>query len=103
MPSIAHNVASFDLFPRVNPNSLARNGLSPNRAEAVRYPDAFVAHIRALAATQDDDEFVALLNRDELKSSSGRRFKVAMIRWIRHEHHIHPSLTNLSTKTTMDR
>ena len=103
MPSIAHNVASFDLFPRVNPNSLARNGLSPNRAEAVRYPDAFVAHIRALAATQDDDEFVALLNRDELKSSSGRRFKVAMIRWIRHKHHIHPSLTNLSTKTTMDR
>src|SRR5262249_13511926 len=30
--------------------------LSPNRAEAVRYPDAFVAHIRALAATHDDDD-----------------------------------------------
>jgi len=46
--------------------------LSPNRAEAVRYPDAFVAHIRALAATHDDDEIVALLNRDDLKSSTGR-------------------------------
>jgi hypothetical protein len=62
--------------------------LSPNRAEAVRYPDAFVAHIRALAATHDDDEIVALLNRDDLKSSTGRRFTVAMIRWIRHTHHI---------------
>jgi len=90
MPSIGHNVASFDLFLRADPNSLARKRLSPNRAEAVRYPDAFVAHIRALAAAQDDDEIVALLNRDELKSSSGRRFTVAMIRWIRHKHHIHP-------------
>jgi hypothetical protein len=62
--------------------------LSPNRAEAVRYPDAFVAHIRALAATHDDDEIVALLNRDDLKSSTGRCFTVAMIRWIRHKHHI---------------
>src|SRR5216684_8651597 len=62
--------------------------LSPNRAEAVRYSDAFVAHIRALAATHDDDEIVALLNRDGLKSSTGRRFTVAMIRWIRYKHHI---------------
>src|SRR6266853_998982 len=62
--------------------------LSPNRAEAVRYPDAFVAHIRALAATHDDDEIVALLNRDGLKSSTGRCFTVGMIRWIRHKHHI---------------
>src|SRR6202043_138505 len=62
--------------------------LSPNRAEAVRYPDAFVAHIRALAAAHDDDEIVALLNRNALKSSTGRRFTVAMIRWIRHKHHI---------------
>jgi len=62
--------------------------LSPNRAEAVRYPDAFVAHIRALAATHDDDEIVALLNRNGLKSSTGKRFTVSMIRWIRHKHHI---------------
>src|SRR5258708_31551359 len=44
--------------------------LSPNRPEAVRYPDAFVTHIRALAATHDDDEIVALLNRHPLKSST---------------------------------
>jgi hypothetical protein len=67
--------------------------LSPNRAEAVRYPDAFVAHIRALAATHHDDEIVALLNRDGLKSSTGRCFTVSMIRWIRHKHsHSKPAM-----------
>jgi hypothetical protein len=41
-----------------------------------------------LAATHDDDEIVALLNRNGLKSSTGKRFTVSMIRWIRHKHHI---------------
>jgi hypothetical protein len=62
--------------------------LSPNRAEAVRYPDAFIAHIRTLAATHDDNEIVALLNHDGLTSSTGRRFTVSMIRWIRYKHRI---------------
>jgi hypothetical protein len=62
--------------------------LSPNRAEAVRYPDAFIAHIRALAAIHDDDEIVAQLNRDRLTSPTGRRFTVSMIRWIRYKHRI---------------
>ena len=90
MRSIVHNIVSFDLFPRANPNSLARKRLPPNRAEAVRYRDAFDAHIRVLAATHDDDEIVALLNRADRKSSSGRRLAVAMIRWIRHKHRIQP-------------
>jgi DNA invertase Pin-like site-specific DNA recombinase len=62
--------------------------LSPNRAEELRYPDAFVARIRALAATLDDDGIVALLNRDGITSSTGRCFTVSMIRWIRHKHRI---------------
>jgi hypothetical protein len=62
--------------------------LSPNRAEAIRYPDAFITHIRALAATHDDDEIVALLNRDGLTSSTGKPFTVSMIRWIRYKHRI---------------
>ena len=41
-----------------------------------------------LAATHDDDEIVALLNRDGLTSSTGRRFTVSMIRWIRYKHRI---------------
>jgi hypothetical protein len=60
--------------------------LAPNRAEAVRYHDAFVARIRALAVMHDDDEIVALLNRDGLTSSTGKPFTVSMIRWIRHKH-----------------
>src|ERR1700692_1384787 len=60
--------------------------LAPNRAEAVRYHDAFVARIRGLAVTHDDDEIIALLKRDGLTSSTGKSFTVSMIGWIRHKH-----------------
>jgi hypothetical protein len=67
--------------------------LSPNRPDVVRYPDAFVARIRALASRHDDHEIVALLDRDGLKSSTGKPFTVSMIRWIRYKHRIFgPSL-----------
>ena len=62
--------------------------LAPNRAEAVRYHDTFITQIRALAAMHDDDEIVALLNRDDLTSSTGKPFTVSMIRWIRYKHRI---------------
>ena len=62
--------------------------LAPNRAEAVRYHEAFVARIRALAVTHDDDEIITLLKRDGLTSSTGKPFTVSMIRWIRHKHRI---------------
>jgi DNA invertase Pin-like site-specific DNA recombinase len=62
--------------------------LPPNRAEELRYPDAFVAHIRTLAATLDDAEIVAMLDRDGLTSSTGKRFTVSMIRWIRYKYRI---------------
>src|ERR1700751_2811945 len=62
--------------------------LAPNRAEAVRYHDAFVARICSLAVMHDDDEIVALLNRDGLTSSTGKPFTISMIRWIRHKHRI---------------
>ena len=62
--------------------------LSPNRAEELRYPDAFVANVRALAATLDDAEIVAMLDRDGLTSSTGKQFTVSMIRWIRYKYRI---------------
>ena len=62
--------------------------LSPNRAEELRYPDAFVAHVRALAATLDDAGIVAMLDRDGLTSSTGKHFTVSMIRWIRYKYRI---------------
>jgi hypothetical protein len=60
----------------------------PNRPEAVRYPDEFVAKIRALAELHDDHEIVAQLKSDGQTSSTGRPFTVSMIRWIRYKHRI---------------
>ena len=62
--------------------------LPANRAEVMRYPEAFIGEVRELASRHDDDEIVALLNRDNRKSSTGKPFSVAMIRWIRHKHGI---------------
>jgi len=60
----------------------------PNRPEAVRYPDEFVAKIRALAELHDDHEIVAQLKSNGQTSSTGRPFTVSMIRWIRYKHRI---------------
>jgi hypothetical protein len=60
----------------------------PNRAEAVRYPEAFVAKIRTLAERYDDKEIVARLNGEGLTSSTGKPFTVSMIRWLRYKHRI---------------
>src|ERR1700716_4309445 len=60
----------------------------PNRPEAVRYPDEFVAKIRALAELHDDHEIVAQLKSVGQTSSTGRPFTVSMIRWIRYKHRI---------------
>jgi len=62
--------------------------LRPNRAEAVRYPDPFIARVRTLAAIHDDDAIVALLRREGLASSTGKPFTISMIRWIRYKHRI---------------
>ena len=60
----------------------------PNRAEVVRYPDEFIAKIRALAESYYDHEIVARLNSDGLTSSTGKPFTGNMIRWIRYKHRI---------------
>ena len=62
--------------------------LPANRAEAIRYPDSFVSRIRDLASTLDDEEIVALLRGEGLRSPTGKAFTVCMIRWIRFKHRI---------------
>jgi DNA invertase Pin-like site-specific DNA recombinase len=65
----------------------------PNRPEAIRYPDTFVAKIRTMAERFDDNEIVARLKSEGLTSSTGKPFTVSMIRWIRSKHRIpSPSL-----------
>ena len=60
----------------------------PNRADAVRYPDPFVARIRELAVTLHDDEIVQLLNAEGSLSSTGKPFTGSMIKWLRYKHQI---------------
>src|SRR5262245_49502214 len=60
----------------------------PNYPEAIRYPDAFVAKIRAMAQRCDDNEIVTQLTSEGLASSTGKPFTASMIRWIRYRHRI---------------
>ena len=64
--------------------------LPPNRADAMRYPEAFVTRVRELAATHDDDEIVQLLGAEGYQSSSGKPLTQSMIQWVRHKHRIPP-------------
>jgi DNA invertase Pin-like site-specific DNA recombinase len=62
--------------------------LPPNRADAVRYPEAFVSRIRELAIHLHDDEIVPLLRAEGHHSSTGMPLTLAMIKWLRYKHRI---------------
>jgi DNA-binding transcriptional MerR regulator len=62
--------------------------LPPNRADVVRYPDAFVERIRELARDHHDDEIVALLSDDGHRSATGKKLTVATIKWLRYKYSI---------------
>ena len=62
--------------------------LPPNRADAVRYPEAFVSRVRELAVNYHDDEITQLLSAEGHQSSSGKPLTTSIIRWVRHKHRI---------------
>jgi DNA invertase Pin-like site-specific DNA recombinase len=62
--------------------------LPPRRADVVRYPHTFVTRLRSLAETLDDSAIAARLDAEGLKSSTGKRFTISMIRWLRYRHRI---------------
>jgi hypothetical protein len=62
--------------------------LPPNRADAMRYPEAFVARVRELAASHHDDDIVQLLGAEGYQSASGKPLTQSMIQWVRHKHRI---------------
>jgi DNA invertase Pin-like site-specific DNA recombinase len=64
--------------------------LPPNRADAVRYPEAFVEHIRQLAVDHHDDEIVALLRDEGHQSSTGKPLTLGTVKWLRYKHRISP-------------
>ncbi|MGY3610952.1 MULTISPECIES: zinc ribbon domain-containing protein [unclassified Bradyrhizobium] len=62
--------------------------LPPNRADAVRYPAAFVDRIRQLAVGHHDHEILPLLRDEGHQSSTGKPLTVGTIKWLRYKHHI---------------
>src|SRR5260370_23574864 len=58
--------------------------LPRNRAEAIRYPMAFVARIRELAADHHDDDIVTMLRDEGQKSTAtGKLITLGTIKWLR--------------------
>jgi len=62
--------------------------LPANRPDVLRYPAAIIDRIRDLAREYADDDIAALLNRDGIRSSTGKPFTNNMINWIRFKHRI---------------
>jgi DNA invertase Pin-like site-specific DNA recombinase len=62
--------------------------LPQNRADAIRYPEAFVKRIRELAVNHHDDEIVALLRAEGHRSATGKPLASGAIKWIRYKHRI---------------
>jgi hypothetical protein len=71
----------------------------PNRQDAIRYPDTFVAKIRDMAKIYNNREIVELLNGEGLTSSTGKPFTLEMISWIRYKHRIPGPLPPAGTYT----
>jgi hypothetical protein len=67
--------------------------LPANRSDVTRYPQTVIDRVRDLAREHDDNDIAALFNEENLTSSTGKPFTVAMINWIRFKHRISgPSL-----------
>ena len=80
--------------------------MPPNRADAVRYPEAFVSRIRELAIHLHDDEIVLLLRAEGHHSSTGMPLTLAMIKWLRYKHRIpaaHPPADSLNVQQLRQR
>ncbi len=68
--------------------------------DKVRYPEALVHRIRALAANLTDTQITAILNEEGLLSAKGKRFTRNMVSWIRYRYDIPaPCLKSLDELT----
>ncbi len=57
-------------------------------ADRWRYKPELIDEVRRLAKDHDDQQIVTILNESGRKSSHGRAFTDAMIKWIRYKHNI---------------
>ena len=56
--------------------------------DKVRYPQATVDQVRALALSLTDPQIVAALNQEKVLSAKDKPFTLSMIKWIRSRHAI---------------
>jgi len=56
--------------------------------DKVRYPQAIVDRVRALASSLTDPQIMAALNQESVLSAKGKPFTLSMIKWIRYRHAI---------------
>jgi hypothetical protein len=80
--------------------------LPPNRAEAVRYPEAVVARIREMAVNRMDAEIVRQLHAEGRRSSTGKPLTPSIIKWVRYKHRIPappPPANTLSVRQVRER
>jgi excisionase family DNA binding protein len=56
--------------------------------DKVRYPQAIVDRVRALASSLTDPQIAAALNQERVLSAKGKPFTLSMIKWIRYRHAI---------------
>jgi excisionase family DNA binding protein len=62
--------------------------IPPPAPDKVRYPQAVVDQVRALASSLIDPQIAAVLNQESVLSAKGKPFTPSMIKWIRHRHAI---------------
>lgn len=80
--------------------------LPANRAEAIRYPEAFVARVQQLAADYHDSDIVRLLAAEGHQSSTGKPLTPSMIQWLRYKHRIpapRPAKDTLNVRQVRER
>lgn len=71
-------------------------------ADQLRYPHDFVEKIRTMACSMRDEDIVAELNAQGLRSATGKEFTVSMIEWVRYKHRIATAEQKRSDELTVN-
>jgi predicted DNA-binding transcriptional regulator AlpA len=75
--------------------------LPPKIQDQVRYPAGRVEEVRRLAESHTDAQIAELFNARGERSSKGRPFTTAIIKWIRHKHRIPAAQLKLPHEMTV--
>lgn len=65
-----------------------RCDMPPRIQDRIRYKDEFISRLRSLAKEYTDTQIAEILNNEGVRSSKGKPFSSAIIRWIRYRYQI---------------